>query len=213
MDVIDEHQGYRIGLIHVPYSDPPYDEGSTPIVRFAIGLWKGTFDVEQVTSGTTHTVNERILDAMDTFGGAEDNERALFERYMRIFHGSRSFQWASTDEWQYVTFDTQAWRDQVGITEEYLQRQREVHGVDPEGSGFANMDEYLAWCEGEVYGWAIERKQRWLPVDDDDEITSLTDMTTWEEEDSCYGYYGHDVAMGAAEQAFNDFLKTRGIER
>ena len=214
MDVIDEYQDWRLVLIHDPNADMPYDEGSTPLVQFQVS-WRGmTTDIDHVSATANYTLPESILDAFQHFGADEDEDREKFARYLRIFHGMRSIVWLRNHPmaaYDYVTFDTQEWRDRAGLTEEYLAAHPEV-----QGEGFANLDEFQAWIEGDVYGYRIERKQRWLPVNDENEVVSFlstTEMTTWEEEDACFGYYGHDVAMDAAAEAFDDFLKAQGIER
>lgn len=214
MDVIDEYQDWRLFLIHDPVAEKPYNEGSTPLVQFTVS-WRGPLtDIDQVSGTTDYVLPESILNAFQHFGCEEDADREKFERYLRIFHGMRSIVWLRNNPcagFDYVTFDTQDWRDRMGLTDEYLAQHP---GVD--GSRFANLDEFQAWLEGDVYGYRIERKQRWLPVNDENEVVSFlstTEMTTWEEEDACFGFYGHDVAMEAAGEAFNDFLKGRGIER
>lgn len=214
MDVIDEYQDWRLVLIHDPGAEKPYNEGSTPLVQFQVS-WRGPLtDIDQVSGTTDYVLPESILDAFQHFGCEEDADREKFERYLRIFHGMRSIVWLRNNPvaaYDYVTFDTQDWRDKAGLTDEYLAQHPDV-----EGDGFANLDEFQAWLEGDVYGYRIERKQRWLPVNDENEIVSFlstTEMTTWEEEDACFGFYGHDVALDAAGEAFNSFLKERGIER
>lgn len=215
MDVIDEYQGYRLVLIHDPNADRPYDDGSTPLVQFSVSWQDTTVDIEQAVV-TSYSLPESILYALHHFGAHDERARETFERYLRIFHGTRSIVWMLENEnaplaYSYVTFDTESWRTEMGLTEEYL-----AEHPDVEGDGFANLDEFQAWIEGDVYGYRIERNQRWRQVDEEGELIPLLDapeMTTWEEEDACFGYYGHDVALGAAGEAFDAFLKERGIER
>jgi len=197
--VIDERGQYRLVLVDDYDAQEPYCDGGTPLLRYSTS-WTGGLRGEQVTNITSYRVSDRILEAFQEFGA----DREKFERYLRIFHGMRSIVWLSNrGAYDYVTFDTQHWRDAMGLTEEYLSEHPDV-----EGTGFANLDEYAAWLSGETYGYRIERKQRWLPVNDENEVVSFLDTTeqvTWEEEDSCYGYYGHGVAEGAAREAFDLF--------
>jgi hypothetical protein len=199
--VIDERGQYRLVLVYDEGAGEPYHDGGTPLLRCSASWAGGLRDVEQVTNITSYRVSNRILEALQEIG--EDREG--FERYLRIFHGMRSIVWLSNKgAYDYVTFDTQDWRDVMGLTEEYLSEHPDV-----EGTGFANLDEYAAWLSGEVYGYRIERKQRWLPVNDENEVVSFLDTTeqvTWEEEDSCYGYYGYEVAEAAAREEFDLFL-------
>jgi len=215
MDVIDEYQEYRLVLLHDPDVDKPYNEGSSPLVQFSISWRDTTVDIDQVGI-TNYALPDSIINALDHFGAHDEQARETFERYLRIFHGMRSIVWmvdhpSASLAYSYVTFDTEDWRTKMGLTEEYL-----AEHPDVEGDGFANLDEFQAWIEGDVYGYRIERKQRWLPVNDENEVVSFlstTEMTTWEDEDACFGFYGHDVALGAAGEAFDAFLKERGIER
>lgn len=200
--VIDERSNYRLVLVRDADAEEPYNDGGTPLLRYSASWTGGLRDVEQVTNITSYRVSNRILEALQEIG--EDHEG--FERYLRIFHGMRSIVWLSNRDaaYDYVTFDTQHWRDEMGLTEEYLSEHPDV-----EGTGFANLDEYSAWLSGETYGYRIERKQRWRQVDEEGELIPLLDTpekVTWEEEDACFGYYGYEVAVDAAREEFDLFL-------
>jgi len=212
METIEERDGYRVGLTYQYDPDEPYNDGATPLIRYDTSMWKGVVDADQVTSITSYRIDERILDALGRFvrGSTDIRGMELFARYMSIFHGTRSLVWWQSTDWHYVTFDTQHWRDAMGLTDEYLAAHPEV-----DANSLANMDEYQAWCEGDVYGYLIEVKQRWRRVDDEDNVVSLMDgdeMTTWEEVEAIYGFYGYDQAVEAAREAFENVLTDQGID-
>lgn len=212
-EVIDEYQDYRLALIHDEWAGAPYNDGGSPLVAYQVS-WTGRItDIQQVTDITSYRLPVEILLALQHFNANEEADREKFERYLRIFHGMRSVVWIidADHAFNYVTFDTEDWRTKMGLTDEYLRDH-----PDAEGTGFADASEYEAWLFGEVYGYRIDRRQRWLPVNDENEVVSFlstTEKVTWEEEDSCFGFYGLDYAKEAAEEAFLDFLREKGIER
>jgi hypothetical protein len=75
----------------------------------------------------------------------------------------------------------------LGLTDEYL---AEHPDVDPAGMG-----EWKAYCEGEVYGYVVERCVGWHRVADGSQVT------TWEVVDDCWGFYGYEYAQEAGREA------------
>lgn len=77
-------------------------------------------------------------------------------------------------------------------------------GTAPEEVIAAEIKEYRAWAEGEVYSWIIEKAVEWVPkegqVEDGDGTPD--EMTTWEHVDSCGGYIGHEDAAQVAKEEF-----------
>lgn len=65
----------------------------------------------------------------------------------------------------------------------------------------AEIAEYTAWASDEVYGYIIEKSVTWKAEGEhEDEIPD--EMTTWEQVDSCWGYYGRDDAEQTAREEF-----------
>jgi hypothetical protein len=62
----------------------------------------------------------------------------------------------------------------------------------------SEIREYRMWASGEVYGHIIEKAVRWQRCG----TTEDESMTTWEHEDSCWGYIGREYAEEAAREAF-----------
>lgn len=70
--------------------------------------------------------------------------------------------------------------------------------------------EMQAWREGEVYGWVVEERVTWttprrtqlkITGNIGALVTGPDTMTTWEQVDSCWGFYGLD-----------DYLKSEARE-
>lgn len=63
---------------------------------------------------------------------------------------------------------------------------------DPEALIRAEISTYQAWADGETYRWAIERCTDWVRAD-----SSEGTVSTWEEVESCGGYYGLEDVRSA----------------
>lgn len=61
-------------------------------------------------------------------------------------------------------------------------------------------EELQMWRDGDVWGYRVERETHWFNA-------SLDTMTTWEEVDSCWGFYGYDYARQSALEAFEVTLE------
>lgn len=169
---------FRVRLILDEYPDEPYDDGQSPLLR----IDRGQADHVMAT-GRPLDDDARIEEAAERWGPPSSGDWPLFEKYLRAYYGVTAIEtWFSGSYW-YVTYDPAAWRDHVGA---------------PAGS--VDMSEYRAWCEGDVWGWAVERDVTWRRDDDPDAT-----MHTWETVDSCFGYYGSDGANG-------DYLKSCALE-
>jgi hypothetical protein len=64
------------------------------------------------------------------------------------------------------------------------------------------MSDWRAYCEGEVYGYAIEERATWRRTGRAG--TGSEAMQTWELVDTRWGHYGTDHAEQAARHAFHD---------
>jgi len=75
---------------------------------------------------------------------------------------------------------------------------------------YSLMSEYKAWCEGDVWGHIVEEKVRWQRVDESGTPTVIVEpnqMETWEEVESCYGFYGYDYALAEAKEILTAYEK------
>jgi hypothetical protein len=181
----------RVRLVQDVDAGELYDDGGAPIWRVegnAYGGWR----VEHVDTITSFEPNERIAEAIAQLWSEKDE---VLERYLRIFHGvTITERWHSGTYW-YFTCDPAQWREHLGLTPE------NVAGFkDPQ---YSLMSEYKAWVNGEVYGYIVEEKVRWQRVDEGGTPTLTVEPNqreTWEEVESCYGYYGYHYAMEEATE-------------
>jgi hypothetical protein len=169
----------RIEIDETP--EPPYDEGGAPILR------DDENQIDQVTETTSYVVHPGILDAANRWG-FDDN---LFVRYLRAFHGVTRTDRCSVGRSRYLSFDPADWRERVGLTPEFLAAHPDVNPAD--------LSEWEAYCEGDVYGWVIERRVTWQRLGN-----PTVTREEWETVDSCWGFYGREYAEEAAREALDD---------
>jgi hypothetical protein len=193
-ETLEERNGYRVRLELDEYPEPPYDCSSSPILRIDYRSYGGGATFVDTSEMRPHEEDEYILNAISHWQTSPgDRDWKLFEKYLRAFFGVRIIEtWASQDYW-YVTYDSEGWRKSLGFDS---QEQEDKHAKP-------NMDEYKAWCEGEVYYYVVEKRVEWRKVDPTtDDPDYLDTMHTWETVDSCGGFYGDEYAREAALEAF-----------
>jgi len=188
-EVIEERDGYRVCLKIEEGPEEPYDDFQSPLLR----IDPHTFKVEHIQTGNARPTDddERIEEAVSHWGTTPaDSDWKLFEKYLRAYYGvTQIVTYRSQDYW-YVTYDSKSWRDAVGASE-----------------GSANLGEYKAWIEGEVYYWVIEKQVTWTT--DDLPPGTQAAMRTWEHVDDCGSYYGDEYAEQEARRAFGEFMENR----
>lgn len=176
-EVIEDNGQYRLTLVLDLHVDEPYDDGSSPLLRF------DGHHVEQVTAITSHVVDPAIIKAAELY--ADDMD--AFKEYLRAEHGTTSLKVRPANyrdsDYTYVTFDTDLWRTEMGLGD----------------TATASLREYEAWMTGDVYGYVIEERREWGCLT---EGRHAERMATWEEVDSCWGIFGRDWAKQSARDAF-----------
>jgi hypothetical protein len=187
-ETLETSGNYRVRLEVEEGPEEPYDDTQSPLLR--IDLVGYTPKAEHIASKNSRpvTADAQVEEAARRWGGPNSSDWPKFERYLRAFHGVTQIvtYWSGSD-W-YVTYDSAEWREAVGA---------------PEGD--ASLEEYRSWCEGEVYGYVIEKRVTWATVDE-----AYDDMTTWEpdgDDASCWGFYGYDYAKSAALSEFKAHLE------
>lgn len=168
--------------------DEPYDDGQCPLLR----IEPRTYRTDHVMAtgrptGDDDTVEAAVRHWQTT---PSDDDWRLFEKYLRAFFGTTHIVTWYSDSYWYVAYDTTAWRGYCGWDDGH-----------PMPADAVNLNEYRAWCEGEVYCYAVERNVTWHRDDDPDAT-----MSTCETEDSCGGYYGLDWAKECAMEAYRDAI-------
>lgn len=186
VDVIWESEDgqQRIVISYDEYPTTPYDDGSTPIL--AIYPWGEVAQIEERTSYVVDPETIRTLRRCNELSDGQD----LFERWLRIFHGTTSVEWYVNGNF-YVTFDTADWRESVGLADEVLAQDRQL----------ASMDEWIAYCEGEVFIGRLEAKGTWTRQDyrADGSVTE-TVGELWDTVDVIGGFYGYEWAVEGAKE-------------
>lgn len=164
---------FRVKLVLDEYPDEPYDDGQSPLLRIDTHGY-GHRGEHIMATGRPLDDDDAVENAIHHWATCPaDSDWQLFEKYLRAYFGVTTIEtWHSGSYW-YVTYDPARWREWAGT---------------PEGS--VDMSEYRAWCEGDVWGWVVEKNVTWHTEDD------FPDMATWEHVDSCWGYYGSNGPNG-----------------
>lgn len=196
LDIVEENDNYRARLEHDDSGEKPYDEGGVPIVsrEFRGSYFEAVNDQADEYTGLINALWDRF-------------DEDTMERFLRIFLDSKSVIIDSSENCRYIAFDTAAWRETHGLTDEHMER----CDIDPSGLAKGTMDEYLAWANGEIYGYIVEKKYSTItnyidPVTE--ETTNILADEEWLEvpDGSCWGYYGRDWAEQAAKEALKEAM-------
>lgn len=202
MDIVKENENFRAYLVNDDSADKPYDEGAVPVLVRYFHDYRGSFEAvndqgEDYAFAVTEAYNRMNRD-MD-----------LVARYLRIFHGAYSIMEDSSSEGAYLAFDTAAWRETVGLTDEYMSTvPKDV--LDHEKLAEGSLNEIMAWTNGEVYGFIVEKRfetSKTLTDPVSGVQSSVKDGSEWIEVESCYGFYGDQYAREAAEEAFDAIVQ------
>lgn len=209
LDIIEERDEMRVRLERDDSPEQPYDEGACPILQIATDYYGSG---EATAFNMQAAIFEKPFDVFNrAFGGRRGLE--AFERYLRIFHGTKSFSTYNlriTGQYGYIAFDTKAWLEEIGVTEDNPD-------IEPVDRASGSLDEVKAWAEGDVWGYIIEKEVFWTKTYHDengDDLASVHLPTIesgqeWVEitDGSCWGFYGRDYAEQAAKEAFNEALE------
>jgi hypothetical protein len=201
METLKENENFRVRLVNDESGDKPYDEGAVPILSREFGDYRGRFEAVNAQAEDLEGV---ITDAYNRLNRDSD----VLARYLRIFYGAYSVMEDSSSNCAYLAFDTAAWRTEHELTDEYLDAHTEV--LDRKTLAQGSLNEVMAWANGEVYGYVLER--RYIrnraesfknPVSGEIVRVTVDESPVWESVDECYGYFGYDVAKEAGEEAFD----------
>ena len=173
--VADErYPGWRARLVHEEYAGEPDGDAQAPALvitaRAQPYLSKGVY-VPQAA--------DAILAAWQRL-----DDRDMFVRYLRMFHGVTTIAVASNGQTDVLVFDSADFRRHVGMA---------TTSADLCGE----RDEWQAWLDGEVYGVIVERHRNGIIAWDDG---STTTTEQWREVESVWGIYGHTYALEEAAE-------------
>lgn len=184
---ISDDGKFRVRLIQDDDASEPYDDGQSPLLRLEYSGYG--WRAEHVMATGRPTENDgRIEEAAQRWG----SETGKFKKYLRAFYGTReiSVNTSTTRGVTYITYDTAEWREAMGF---------EPDAETPHP--LVNMTEFLAWCEGDCWGYVVEKNVVWQNTDDANDR-----IETWEDTDeSCWGFYG-EYGREAALEAFDAFI-------
>jgi hypothetical protein len=191
--MVEENDNYRVYLEADDSGEKPYDEGAVPILsrefRGYGARWEAVNDAADEYTGLLNALEERF------------NEDEI-ERFLRIFLGAYSVKWNSSDNCRYLAFDTAAWREHVGLTDEWLA----LPESDPTELAAGSLSEIMAWANGDVWGYVLEKRTKgWVVFEEEDREDEAFER--WETVDSCWGFYGHEYATEEAKSIFESYTK------
>jgi len=170
-EILQTRGRFRVKLVNDEYPHEPYDDGQSPLLQLDYSGHGYRADHVMAT-GRPLDDDARIEEAAERWG----SQLELLEKYLRAYYGVTRIVMDSgiTRGVTYITYDPVKWREHVGA---------------PAGS--VDMSEWRAYCEGDVWGWVVEKLVSWHTDD-----PGYEDHDEWEHEDSCWGYYGSDGANG-----------------
>jgi hypothetical protein len=180
LDIIKEQAGYRVRLELDDTPEQPEDDGAVPVLQLQLyGYYRAYAFNSQA---------EPYLQAFLQFVDRVRKPVDVFERYARIFLGAvkvQGYNIGHVSQYGYLAFDTAAWRNDMQVSAEQLQAED-------------YLEEIRAWAEGSVYGWIVEKQRPWTKTYADGETEQ---GSSWEQVESCWGYYGREYAEQAALEA------------
>lgn len=189
-EVIETHGNWRVRLEMDECADEPYNDGQCPLMRleYRHNGWSAN---HIMASGRPVHEDVRIEEAAQRWWSGN---RENFSRYLRLFYGTTKLvEWHSQD-YLYIAYDTATWRSYAGWNAEHPMPEKAVQ-----------LDEYRAWCEGEVYGYVVEKRVHWTT---NDPVFQDCERDEWEEipDGSCGGFYGYKWAEEAALEALKEAM-------
>lgn len=195
-ETIEERGGYRARIELDDYPTEPEHDSGCPVLRVDEGrvAFTGYGSESYRGDGISHTADDALQKFVTEFG--QSDGLSTFERYIAIFHGGKT-----------VRHSGHGWRepDYIAYTTERMAR--EVWGQSEPLLLDADMDEWIAYVEGDVYGVIIEEKTvtKTFVYDREENVVSDSVDDTWTEVESCWGHYGTKWAEQAARESLGHY--------
>jgi hypothetical protein len=182
---LDDGTEYRAVIQHDPNPEEPYNDGGWPILRLTWSDSQGRWRAEEFNHQARPYV-DKFNESTNRAGYKGGYATETFERYLRIFHGNtltHSYGPNQGTDYTYFAFDTEEWRDRMGL-------------AAPPLSHETPLNEIRAWIEGDVWGIGVE--ERYNPDE------GLEPDEGWDEteEGMTWGYYGAKYATEEAKELF-----------
>ena len=179
-DVLAENDNYRVSVVTDEYPENPRDMGDC----FASVLTQLSSRYAQPDSD----FDARIVDAWNRTCDSD-----VIERYARAYLDAVAVGWYDDPRGNSRVFGyvTRARAAELGVT-------------NPQGALDAELAEYGAYCEGDVYGIVIERKVHAVTTHDG---VVVNDDDEWVTEESVWGFYGYEYAESEARTMFDSYTR------
>lgn len=190
-EIIEERDGHRVKLVADEGTENPRENGDAQMAG-VVTLYAGRYIETGDPAG-----DERVQSAWSRLMERYDWSEALpiMERYIRILGGVSLYESpndGANNLWYVVPGPK--W-DEMMLSEPFdAERARQIIKGEQE--------EYRSWCEGDVWGFVVERRVKWQRVEGDQLVDDET-METWEETDdgSLWGIIGREYAEAEARMA------------
>lgn len=194
-EIVEEQGKFRAVIVNDECPSEPDWDGQAAVLSLYTQHY--SFDVEAKNSageGFEHALshfNEMTLDGLE-----------VFERYLRIFHGTKGFSVIEADyrstDYTYIAFDTAKLREEWGNSDEYLDGLAAEGKLDTLCKG--DLDAWYAWATGDVWGIRVERSTGFVKTYEDGSVEDGREWVTVEDTE-VWGYYGQDDAEEQARAA------------
>ena len=178
-DVIATIDDWRVVIVRDDDSTPGDGDIYAPVLRVdTTRFHRQRLNVSQETAAA-QPYYQAFMEIMERHWDIE-----VFERYLRIFHGTHKFQTYGPNQgtdYTYIGFDTTAWAESVGIYEP-----DHIEDTDL-------LEEWRQYVEGDVWGYIVQRETPGACGHE-----GCPDHTEWTEVASSWGYYGREYAEESA---------------
>jgi hypothetical protein len=154
---------------------------------------------------------EEFESALGRFAEQYTDRKAveLFERWLRIYHGTRSFSVKFCNgrdtDYNYLSFDTAKLREEWGLIDGWDEG-KDAKDVENTLSK-CDLDAWYAWATGDVWGIRVERSTGFVKTWEDGTVEDGREWVTVEDTE-VWGYYGRDDA----EEQARETLKVHATE-
>ena len=195
-EVVEEQGKFRavIEVDETP-SEPDWD-GQAAVMSLEANQYQHNAEAKNSSA-------EDFVEALDRFIERHDSRKAvkLFERWLRAFHGTRSFsiKWANyrDTDYTYLSFDTAKLREEWGLVDGWDEGKdaQEVENTLSKTDLYA----WYAWATGDVWGIRVERSTGYVKTWEDGTVEDGREWITVEDTE-VWGYYGRDDAEEQARE-------------
>jgi hypothetical protein len=187
-NIIETHGRYRVRLEiqQNSYGYNPRTNQDCNLTNVITPTQRGYIDVDEDGGPLQYGWDYYSTRALDCIRRADAED--LFIRWARIFHGVTVIEDRPHDgAWSFWYVMPDKAKESTWPPEKIIE---------------AEIKEYRAWAEGEVYAYVIEKSLTWVPKGGQEVNDFPGEMTTWHEEESCGGLIGREYAEEAAKEAF-----------